>query len=172
MARFLDRVRPQAVSDLIDVALDDTWTWLGINVSSNPKRWEWGELHRVRLPHAFEELGGERLRWISRLLSRGPYPAPGDPDSVWTMYHGASVTDPARVGPAARYGVDLGDLSHAQIALAGGQSGHAGSRHYDDGIEPWLRGEAWPLWMHRIDVAYHEAGVWELAPQAAEQTSR
>jgi penicillin G amidase len=171
MARFLDRVKPQAAAELVEVALDDTWTWLGINVSSNPKRWAWRELHKVKLLHAFEDLGSSRVGWLAGLLSRGPYPAPGDPDSVWTMYHGSALTDRARVGPAARYAVDLGDLSHAQISLAGGQSGHAGSPHYDDGVGPWLRGEAWPLWMHRIDVAYHEAGVWELAPPAGEETS-
>jgi len=164
LARFLDRLEPVLADELVERALAETWTTLGIEVSANPKRWIWGEVHQLRLTHSLERLGRDPFGWAGRSLGRGPFPAPGDPDSVWTMLHLELPTKSVVLGPAARYAVDLADLDHALFGLAGGQSGHPGSVFYDDGLGDWLRGDARPLWMHRIDVAYHEAGRWELVP--------
>ncbi len=68
------------------------------------------------------------------------------------------------MGPGLRYAVDLADPGHAQFGLAGGQSGHSGSEHYDDGLGAWLAGNPQTLWMHDSDVAYHRVGSWELRP--------
>ena len=81
------------------------------------------------------------------------------PTSIWTMYHGALVRGGAYVGPGLRYAVDLADPGHAQFGLAGGQSGHSGSDHYDDGLRAWLAGSPQTLWMHESDVAYHRVGI-------------
>ncbi len=164
MARFLDRLEENVAEDLIERSLAETWTSLGIRVSANPKRWSWGRVHQLRLTHALERFGSDPFGWAGRMLSRGPFPSPGDPDSIWTTYHTQLPTESVPLGPGARYAVDLADLDHAQIGLAGGQSGHPGSRFYDDALVDWLQGDARPLWMHRVDVAYHEAGRWELEP--------
>ena len=58
----------------------------------------------------------------------------------------------------------LSDAEHAQIGMAGGQSGHPGDPHYDDALADWLAGRPRPLWMHWSDVAYHQVGTWELRP--------
>jgi len=162
--RFLDRVGGSEGAPLLKASLTETWSWLGGRISANPRRWNWGEVHKLRLIHAFETLGGPVLQQVGRGLARGPFPVPGDPDSVWTMYHGDLPTTGLMVGPAARYAVDLSDAEHAQIGLAGGQSGYPGDPHYDDALADWLRGRSRPLWMHPIDVAYHQDGVWELVP--------
>jgi penicillin amidase len=162
LSRFLDRASPSQGSELVDAVLDETWSWLGVHVSSNPKKWTWGELQQLRLEHPFERLSGRLLRVVGRSLGRGPFAAPGDPDSVWAMYHGELPGEVA-VGPVARFAVDLGDLDHAQIGLAGGQSGQPGSAHYDDALAEWLRGRPRPLWTHARDLAYHGQGSWELS---------
>ena len=66
------------------------------------------------------------------------------------------------MGPALRYAVDLADPGHAQVGMAGGQSGHPGSDRYDDALGDWLAGQPRTLWMHASDVAYHQVGFWEL----------
>ncbi len=164
LERFLDRTGAEATSDVVASALARTWRLLQAEVGTNPGRWGWGMLHQLRLHHAFEQLGQGRIRWLGRTLGRGPHPVGGDPDSIWTMYHGALLRTGAYVGPGLRYAVDLADPGHAQFGLAGGQSGHSGSAHYDDGLAAWLAGSPQTLWMHDSDVAYHRIGSWELRP--------
>ncbi len=164
IARALDRVGIEKLAGLRDAALDETWSFMRTRVSANPKRWTWGEVHELRLRHAFERFGSGPLAWVGWRLGVGPFPAPGDADSAWTMYNGDLPDDALELGPALRYAVDLGDANHALFGLAGGQSGHPGSDHYADALGDWLSGRPRPLWMHASDVSYHQKGTWELHP--------
>lgn len=163
LERFLDRADPRTVSALVEPALDRTWRVLQARIGPNPARWRWGAGHQLRLPHAFELYGSGALRWLGRRLGRGPHPVGGDPDSIWTM-HAVATPDGVAVGPVLRYAVDLADSGHPRVGLAGGQSGHADSEHYDDALALWLAGQPRTLWMHAVDVAYHRAGSWKLRP--------
>ena len=78
------------------------------------------------------------------------------------MHHAVLPTSEIGVGPAVRFAVDLADPGHAQVGLAGGQSGLPGSRNYDDRLRDWLAGSSWTLWMHGPDVEYHRVGTWQL----------
>jgi penicillin amidase len=162
--RFLAQVDREDARSLAGEVLEETWSWLGLEVSSNPSRWSWGAMHRVRLDHAFERLGSGKLPWIGRSVGVGPLAAPGDSESVWAMYSTPVAPFEARVGPGFRFAVDLEDPRHVWVGLAGGQSGHPGSPHYADALDDWLRARPRPLWMHPSDVAYHEQGVWDLHP--------
>ena len=164
LARALERVGREKTAASRDAALDETWSFLRTRVSANPKKWIWGELHELRLRHAFERLGSGPLAWVGWRLGSGPFAAPGDPDSAWTMYNGELPDNALELGPALRYAVDLGDPDHALFGLAGGQSGHSGSVHYADALADWLAGRPRPLWMHASDVSYHQKGTWELHP--------
>ncbi|MFQ5515309.1 MAG: penicillin acylase family protein, partial [Myxococcota bacterium] len=164
--RFVERAAEEmGGGELAERALEETWKTLEVRVSSNPRKWTWGRVHRLRLRHDFEALGEGPVAWLGRRLGRGPFPAPGDADSIWTMYHRELPGSGILVGPAFRYAVALDDPAHARFGLAGGQSGHPGSVHYDDALADWLRGRARPLWTHRADVADHEQSVWELRPR-------
>lgn len=163
IARFMER--SPDLDAAVALALDDTWSWLSVNLSSNPKKWSWGALHAVRLEHPFATLGNPWLRRVGDTLSRGPFPAPGDPDSIWAMYHGY-LPGPVGVGPAVRYAISMADVDHAQFALAGGQSGHPGASTYDDAMADWLAGRPRPLWMHEANLSYHSQGRWEFTPEA------
>jgi penicillin amidase len=165
LARFLDRSGEPLGSALVEAALQDTWSFLRTRVGPNPDRWTWGRTRGLRLHHALERSGDARLRWLARSLGRGPFAVGGDPDSVWSMHHGPLPTDEVRIGPGLRFAVDLADVDHAQVGLAGGQSGFAGDPHHTDALRDWLDGRARPLWMHRGDVSYHRTGVRELLPR-------
>lgn len=164
LERFLDRAHSGASSALVESALEKTWRFLQAEISANPRRWSWGKLQQLRVRHAFELLGGGRLRWLGRRLGRGPYPVGGDPDSLWTMYHSGLPMTGRGVGPVLRYAVDLADPGHAQFGLAGGQSGHYGSAHYDDALEEWLAGRPRTLWTEASELAHQQTGSWELYP--------
>ncbi len=166
VAGFLDRTDVSKHPEILRRALGETWASMTARVSSNPRKWSWGRVHRASLPHDFEALGPFSARAVTWRLSRGPFAVPGDPASAWTSYHDSIPTENASVGPVLRYAVDLGDFDHPFYDLAGGQSGHAASPHYDDGLNDWLRGKPRPLWMHWGDITYHETGVWELHPSS------
>ena len=167
LARTLDRVGRDKASTLVEGALDETWATMRTQISANPKKWAWGEIHELRLVHEFERSGTGTLRWVGRRLGVGPFPVPGDPDSAWTMYHRALPDRALELGPGLRYAVDLGDPDHALVGLAGGQSGSSGSDHYADALADWLAGRPRLLWMHQSDVAYHQKGTWELLPDTS-----
>jgi len=164
LARFADRVRHEWEPAEIHAALEETWSWLSVEVSPNPARWGWGSLHQLRLEHSFERLGSGLLAGVGHQLGRGPLAVPGDADSIWSMHGQGAPLRFAGVGPAMRYAVDLGDVDHALVGLAGGQSGHPGDARYDDALADWLRGAPRPLWMHWNDVEHHEAGTWVVEP--------
>jgi penicillin amidase len=163
--RFVERIAPDPMHALVERALGETWDWLGVHVSANPRRWAWGEMHAVRAQHAFERFGSGLERWFGRRLGRGPFRAPGDPDSVWTMHHAALPTREVAIGPVLRYAVDLAYADHARVGLAGGQSGHPGTPHYDDALADWLEGRPRLLWMDRGDLRRLEEGRWVLQPE-------
>lgn len=165
LERFLDRSSAARGGELVSAALEDTWSFLRTHVGPNPARWTWGRTRGMRLRHAFERLGDARLRRIGRGLALGPFAVGGDPDSIWSMHHGPLPGDDVCLGPGLRYAVDLADPAHAQVGLAGGQSGFAGDPHHADALRDWLAGRARPLWMHPGDVEYHRIGVWELRPR-------
>jgi penicillin G amidase len=96
--------------------------------------------HRLRLQHPLGVFPG-----LSRVANRGPFPVPGDPDTVWqTSQFNNPMNDHAMVGPSHRHVVDMADVDRSVAVLCGGQSGHPASPHYADQVGLWRRGEARP----------------------------
>lgn len=96
--------------------------------------------HRLRLQHPLGVIPG-----LSRIANRGPYPMPGDPDTVWqTSQYNNPANSHAMVGPSHRNVVDLADVDRSAAVLCGGQSGHPASPHYADQVSMWRRGDVRP----------------------------
>ncbi|MCW2923768.1 MAG: peptidase penicillin amidase [Thermoleophilia bacterium] len=97
-------------------------------------------LHRLRLQHPLGVVPG-----LARVANRGPYPMPGDADTVWqTSQFNNPMNEYALVGPSHRHVVDLSDVDRSVAVLCGGQSGHPASPHYADQVGMWRRGEVRP----------------------------
>jgi penicillin amidase len=47
--------------------------------------------------------------------------------------------------PSFRQIVDMGNFDASQVISPSGQSGQLGSLHYDDLLQPWLKGEYHPM---------------------------
>jgi len=156
-----ERTRPYILEMLRtrdDSFFADARTWEGVfrtalagtvrELGPDSGRWRWGALHQVLFEHAFNDLPG-----LGRIFSRGPFPAGGDTDTIWQMaWPVEKPYGPQCVGPSFRAVYDLADLDGNHVALATGQSGHLGSPHYDDFVEPWRRGELVPLVLTRQRV--------------------
>ncbi len=98
-----------------------------------------------------ERLGepGEAWRWSafrpSRLAHLGRIPGLGRTGLHTSGQYGVIRATTSTSGQSWRMVVALGEKPEAWGLYPGGQSGHPGSRHYDDFVDDWVRGEAYPL---------------------------
>ncbi|MFO0804190.1 MAG: penicillin acylase family protein [Gemmataceae bacterium] len=128
--------------DAIRAALRTAIAELASRFGSEPAGWSWGRMHTLTQKHVLSGRGD-----LGVLLDRSGRPVPGD---GWTLFNAAS--DPAShtaiSGAGYRMIADLADPHGTLWAIeVAGASGHPGSPHYDDEIEPWLAGayRAFPL---------------------------
>ena len=129
-------------------------TWLKETLGPEMNGWQWGKLHGAIFPHT---LGIQPP--LDQVFNRGPYPIGGDTDTACqTAYHARSPYDVNAWAPSFRQIVDMGDLSRSVVAFPPGQSGQLGSPHYDDLIEPWLKGEYCPMLWTREQVEREAEG--------------
>ena len=121
--------------DIIRSAFRATAEKLAELLGSDPSLWSWGDLHTITLEH---NLGSVAM--LDRFYNRGPYPVGGSFHTPANMSY--QLTDPYGVTHSApwRYMVDMSER-HGLDALAGGNSGHPLSKHYNDQTAMWLAGE-------------------------------
>ncbi len=99
------------------------------------RRWRWGAAHPARLVHAlFAD-----LPFLGRLFGWTP-PSPGGPTTVNVGRWSPARPFAAIHGPGLRLVADLASADALLVALAGGQSEHPLSPHYDDLARRWLAG--------------------------------
>ncbi len=126
----------------------------------DPANWQWGRLHRVTFAHALGVVPG-----LGRLFNQGPYPIGGDENTVLqTGIRADSPYDNNAISVSTRLIVDLGEGMPAWGIHPPGQSGHMGSLHYGDLIQPWLDGEYYQMAWDEAAVTAVTCHVVELRP--------
>jgi penicillin G amidase len=139
---------------------------LTTKLGKDPKRWEWGRLHRVTLEQTpLGERGDNRL--MRRLFDRGPYAAPGGSSIVNAFsWDAATGTFGVTTAPSMRMIVDLSNLDQSRWVNQTGTSGHPGDSHYDDQIDTWLKGDdyVWPFGAKAVREAKDEEQNFTAAP--------
>jgi penicillin G amidase len=130
--------RPWAdlVLDALRGALDE----LEARYGPDPAGWRWGKVHALEFPHPLGGLNPLFARIFSRRLEVG-----GGQETVAQV--GWDPNDPftAIWAPCFRLLADPTDPRRSRWQAFTGQSGHPGSRHYDDLQERWARGETQTL---------------------------
>ncbi|MDH7498836.1 MAG: penicillin acylase family protein [candidate division NC10 bacterium] len=133
----IDTPEKEGPREILEISLARAMEWLEKKLGPNVKKWTWGRLHMVYFQHP-----GGKGGLSACLLNRGPFPAPGDCQTV-----NVAGFVPAQGGyevlwiPSLRMIVPLGNLDETRIMGTTGQSGQPGHPHYDDMIEPWIKGE-------------------------------
>jgi penicillin amidase len=139
---------------LISKCLKEAVEWLRTELGPNPEGWQWGKIHRVILAHT---LGLQKP--LDQVFNRGPVPIGGDTDTPCaTALLANEPYDNKTWSPSFRQIVDLGDLSQSVVIIPPGQSGHLGSVHYDDLLEPWAKGEYHPMLWKREEIEREAEG--------------
>lgn len=125
----------------LSLALDDLTGRFG----ADPEGWRWGRAHPIRFAHPLGDGDAPVSRLLDRLLSRRRR-APGGHETVNAIGfvpHDGSFT--GIYGATYRLLADLGDADSSRWQQMTGQSGHPGSPHYDDLVDPWLAGLTNPV---------------------------
>ncbi|MCR2794193.1 penicillin acylase family protein [Microbacterium sp. zg.Y625] len=145
--------------DMLERTAHDAVERLSELQGGDPARWEWGELHALRLTN--ETFGSSGIAPIEWLFNRGPYPVGGGASVVdasgWVLGSGSFETVTV---PSMRMVVDLSDLDASRWNHLTGTSGHTFHPNYTDQTETWQRAEMTP-WRFSDD-AVRDAATHEL----------
>ncbi len=122
-------------------------------------KWKWGRLHAIEFRHP---LGRGRI--ARKILNVGPYPFPGDGETVNRGTFG--FTEPYDVTMAAsiRHIMDFSRLNKTLGIHTTGQSANPASGHYRDFAKKWLDGEYVTMMTDRNDFIDGIEGLLRLAP--------
>lgn len=132
---------PRPKPEVVHRALRQALKWMREALGPDMETWTWGRLNQVLFAHP---LGA--VKPLNRIFNRGPYPAGGDSDTLLRAIAKPTLPpEPVVAVAAMRFVADLSDWDRCGMVTLAGQSGHVASRHYDDQIEPWRRGELLPM---------------------------
>jgi len=133
---LLGRPWDDVALDALRGALDD----LAERFGPDSDGWRWGRVHEMEFPHP---LGGANPL-LARLLNRR-LRAGGAQETVAQIAYDPG--DPYRAvwAPSWRLVADPVEPARSRWQAFTGQSGHPGSRHYDDLQVDWLEGETQPM---------------------------
>ncbi len=152
------------IEELINRNLAATINWLRKNLGKQQSNWQWGKLHRVNFNHA---MGLQKP--LDKVFNRGNIPIGGDTDTLCqTAFH---AEDPYTVNawaPSHRQIIDMNNFSNSFMIFAPGQSGHLGSKHYDDLIELWHKGEYHPMLWKKDEIEANSEGKLKLEPSRSQ----
>ena len=145
-------------------SLKEAQVFLVEKQGADPSKWSWGKLHRQTFIH---NLG--RTPPHDETLNIPPVGIGGDGTTVFNAAPGYRTGFATNMGVSFRMIVDFADVDGAVWILPPGQSGHPGSPHYSDNIQPWLNLEYHPmLWNWDRIKANQEGTLWLLPVRRAE----
>jgi penicillin amidase len=155
LSRIL-RERREVFSDsreeAISWALSRALVKLKMQFGENPDSWVWGKIRPLTLEHPF---GSQPL--IGKVFNRGPFPWGGDSQTISQAQRSLKIPTHNPTGIAnMRMVLDVGEWDKNTFVLAGGQSGNPFSRHYDDQLPLWQKGES-------LTLAWSESAIQEAA---------
>ncbi|MEV4319484.1 penicillin acylase family protein [Actinocrispum sp. NPDC049592] len=122
--------------ELLRSTFADAVTELVAAHGRRPEAWRWGDLHTLTFTHPLACL-------LPESYELPPFPRSGSGDTV-----GSTAFDPSFrqvLGASLRIVIDVGAWDESVAVNAPGQSGRPESKHYDDHIDAWSRGNAFPL---------------------------
>lgn len=153
-------VAREARDDIFSVSLSKAYEWLEKKQGA-PENWDWARLHAIKFSHALGRV------FLFRFLNRGPFPMDGDSFSIRASFgHDIAGNFATSSGVSYRQIIDLSDFRKSLCVLSSGQSGHFLSRHYDDQIPLWLKGEYRPMLFDRDDLEAQASAILILKPSA------
>lgn len=159
LLEFNEGTRGMTWQQVMQDSLKEAQDFLSQVQGHDPSQWSWDKLHQQTFVH---NLG--RTPPHDRTFNIPPVGIGGDSTTVFssgTLYQGNFT---ATIGVSFRMIVDFADVNRAVWVLPPGQSGHPGSPHYNDGIQPWLSLEYHPMLWDWDCIRANQEGTLQLVP--------
>ena len=123
--------------DIIRRSINDAAAGLADTLGKNPKKWQWGRVHKMYFEHPL----GSKLGFFNLK----PIPTNGEHHTINSGFW--EVNNPFKMdaGGVIRMMVDFADPENSTIISPPGQSGIYKSPHYDDLARLWAQGGQVPL---------------------------
>lgn len=151
---------------ILTAAWNATLAELRAELGDDVTTWRYGRLHTLTIRHPLGSLPA-----LATIFNRGPFPTGGDLDTVNMGYLPREFAGPPfYIAPSYRQICDTSDWDRSQSIQPTGQSGHPGSRHYSDFVQPWLNVQYHPMPWSRSRVEEVAANRMTLQP-AEEQAA-
>ena len=151
--------KKESRDDLLRIAGKQAVQELSGNLGSNPRSWEWGEVHRIDF---FSPLGQKGL--LRKLLGKGPYPMAGSAETLYRARFLPSKEYSVDLSAALRMVVDLSDSDKIMAVMPCGVSGRQFRTHTTDQIEPYMNGDVRYWWFSDKMIKEHGRDVLNLVP--------
>ena len=148
------------IKPLLIPALEKTLVVLQEKFGPDPAGWRWGKLHKINLQHPIARIPLLGRSWKPRTLAVGGDGYTINQSDVKMQFPPDSVD----VFASCRMLIDVGGWDNCQAVLPGGQSGHTGSPHYQDGLADWENGRYHPMLFAREKIVRAAEGRIFLEP--------
>ena len=160
---FGERTADETLAAAWNATIAELRAELGDDVST----WRYGRIHSLTIRHPLGSLTA-----LATIFNRGPFPTGGDLDTVNMGFLPREFAGPPfYVAPSYRQICDTADWDRSQSIQPTGQSGHPGSRHYSDFIQPWLNVQYHPMPWSRSRVEEVAASRMTLQPAEEQEVS-
>jgi penicillin amidase len=130
---WFDDVRTEGMeenfTDIVQKSFKDTVAFFENEMGPDPKKWKWGQIHRLTLEHP---LGSVKiLDWFFK-FDNGPYPLGGGSHTVCPGFYSYSAPFAVTVGASHRHIYSLADWDESLTVIPTGVSGIPASPFYCD----------------------------------------
>ena len=159
---WFDTMRTEEIetrSDIVARSFEEAITSLERKLGADMSEWKWGRVHMLEFSHP---IAHDPI--TKKLFNLGPYPFPGDGETVNRGTFGFNEPYDVTMTASIRHIMDFSQLDQTLGIHTTGQSGHPASEHYSDFAETWLQGEYVTIMMDRIDYIDSIEGYLRLSP--------
>lgn len=146
----VDTDAPESRKDIFARAFEKTISELEAQLGNDPQTWEWQQAHTITHSHAFGQDGGA----LGAYFNVGPFPINGGHEVINNLSFNLNGEGKYEVksGPSKRILIDFSDVENALSVSPTGQSGVAGSPHYDDQAALFTKGEFRKMKMNEKEI--------------------
>jgi len=151
--------------EVINASLASAWNDAVELMGDNPKKWAWGELHKIQFSHpllAQMQASGTDPE-LAKNAELQPYPRGGSGNTTNNTYF--SPDDfLVKSGASFRMVLDVGNWDNAWMTNAPGQSGDPRSPFYSNLLDGWAKDKSFPLLYSRYRIERDAALRIKLSP--------
>ena len=140
----------ETADDLILNAASDTVSALLAQYGSNPEEWQWGKAHRIRFFSPLRKKG-----FGTGLMGGKDFARSGSFETLNRAGYKLGSDYDVTFSDSLRFVADLGDEEKVEAILPGGFVGRHFTRHFNDQMVPFHKGERFPWWFSRKAVEAH-----------------